>query len=129
MRISALPRNPLHLTVLLAAVAFAAAPAAMAQGGALDPRIRWRVPVPGRAVTNYVATAPDGTVYVNSDAWLKAFDPSGNLQWEIANTSLREARPINVRADGSLDPIARWVTVGVTVLAILALPQSAYWRF
>ena len=31
--------------------------------------------------------------------------------------------------DGTLTPVARGVTFGLTLLLILALPQSAYWRF
>ena len=33
-----------------------------------------------------------------------------------------------VGEDGSFTPTARWLTIGVTLLAILLLPQSAYWR-
>lgn len=90
------------LVILATLFAGATALQSAAQDGDSDPRIRWRIEVPGRALTNYVTTAPDGTIYVNSDDRLMAIDPDGNLQWEVLNTSNRESRPINVRADGSL---------------------------
>lgn len=94
-------RRPILRALLAAGLVSAVAWPAMAQGQ-LDPRIRWRVVVPGYATTNFVATAPDGTVYVNSDDGLMALDANGGLEWEVPNTSQRLARPIHVAAEGTL---------------------------
>ena len=34
-----------------------------------------------------------------------------------------------LRPDGSLVPIVRWTSLGLTLLALVLLPPSAYWRF
>ncbi|MDH3524998.1 MAG: PQQ-binding-like beta-propeller repeat protein [Acidobacteriota bacterium] len=88
------------ITTLIALVASLSTTAA--RGGPLDPRVQWRVTMEGVATTNYVAVAPDGTIYANNNDRLLALDPDGNVLWDLPNIGQDYARPINVAADGTI---------------------------
>ena len=61
------------------------------------------------------------------DAWLRfgrlELPPGLHPQYES-----RVAKEL-LRPDGSLVPMVRWTTLGLTLLALVLLPPSTYWRF
>ena len=63
-------------------------------------RVRWRFQMDSWLGGQFIAVAPDGTVYASDLSKLYALTPDGDLLWVAAGTGGR--RPISVGADGTI---------------------------
>ncbi len=61
------------------------------------------------------------------DAWLRLERLAAPVTMQASGES--RAWPRVITHDGSFTPMARWTAVGLTLLAMLVLPQSGAWRF
>jgi outer membrane protein assembly factor BamB len=97
-----------------------------------DGRILWRFQTDERTSRQFIARAPDGTVYTADGRATYALAPDGALKWAslAASGDSFGARPISLGADGTIYTGVDYVNVNEYVAVVALNPDGAVrWRF
>jgi len=97
-----------------------------------DGRVLWRFQTDERTTVQFIARAPDGTIYTADGSATYALAPDGALKWAslAASGDSFGARPISPGADGTIYTGVDYVNVDEYVAVVALNPDGTVrWRF
>jgi hypothetical protein len=107
----------------------AAEPRVVAGGG--DERVLWRFQTQDSASLQFLARAPDGTIYTADGFGTYALSPAGDLLWvsRAAHADSYGGRPISLGADGTIYTGVDFVGNEYAAVVALNPDGTVRWRF
>ena len=95
-------------------------------------RVQWRFQTDERTTVQFIARAPDGTIYTADGRATYALTPDGALKWasRAASGDSYGARPISLGADGTIYTGVDYVNVNEYAAIVALNPDGTVrWRF